>query len=312
MKLRSYLILLVLAAVLPVVLFAGVMTYRSYQHHRESLAQAMIERARAISAALDREFLVSIQSLKVLGASTRLDKGQLAVFYSDMKGALAGYSRAWQNLTLTDAAGQQLLNLRRPFGAKLPPTGNPDAIERVRQTKEPVIANLSSGPVSSVAAVVVHVPILRDGQVAYIINAIFYPAPLTDLLLQQKLPADWIATILDRNHIVVARTRDGEKFFGKPGSPAFTTRIKQKQETAERSRSLDDVPVIAAHHRSDFSGWTVALAIPAAHADASLNQSLLLTGAGALALLIAALMLAVVLGRRIATRSKNYRKPRIF
>jgi PAS domain S-box-containing protein len=301
MKLRSYLILLVLAAALPVVLFAGIMSYRSYQQHRESLAQTMIERARAISAALDREFLVSIQSLKVLGASTRLDKGQLGDFYSDMKGALAGYSRAWQNLTLTDAAGQQLLNLRRPFGAKLPATGNPDAIAHVRRTKEPVIANLSSGPVSSVAAVVVHVPILRGGQVAYMINAIFYPAPLTDLLLQQKLPADWIATIVDRNHIIVARTRDAEKFFGKPLPPAFTTRIKQKQESAERSRSLDDVPVIAAHHRSDFSGWTVALAIPTAHVDASLNQSLLLTGAGALALLLAALLLAILLGRRIAT-----------
>jgi ABC-type oligopeptide transport system substrate-binding subunit len=62
MKLRSYLILLVLAAVLPVVIFAGVMTYLSYQQQRENLANGMIERTRAISAALDREFLVSIQS----------------------------------------------------------------------------------------------------------------------------------------------------------------------------------------------------------------------------------------------------------
>jgi hypothetical protein len=62
MKLRSYLILLVVAAVLPVVIFAGVMTYASYQQRREALAQGMIERARSISAALDREFLVSIQT----------------------------------------------------------------------------------------------------------------------------------------------------------------------------------------------------------------------------------------------------------
>jgi sensor domain CHASE-containing protein len=120
MKLRSYLILLVIAAVLPVVLFAGVMTYRSYRQQQEQLGQSMIERARAISAALDREFLMSIQSLRVLGASARLDKGHLAEFYGDMKWALAAYSRAWQNLTLTDAAGQQLINLRRPFGSPSP------------------------------------------------------------------------------------------------------------------------------------------------------------------------------------------------
>lgn len=75
MKLRSYLILLVVAAVVPVLSFAGAMLYLGYQQQREKLANDMLDRARAISAALDREFLISIQSLKVLGASTRLDKG---------------------------------------------------------------------------------------------------------------------------------------------------------------------------------------------------------------------------------------------
>jgi len=51
MKLRSYLILLVIAAVLPVVIFAAVMTYLSYRQQRENLADRMIERTRAISAA---------------------------------------------------------------------------------------------------------------------------------------------------------------------------------------------------------------------------------------------------------------------
>jgi len=130
MKLRSYLILLIVAAVLPVVIFAAVMTYLSYRQQRENLADRMIERTRAISAALDREFLVSIQSLKVLAASTHLDKGELAEFYGDMKGALASYSRAWQNLTLVDAADQQLINLRRPFGSPLPTQAIPKPSSR--------------------------------------------------------------------------------------------------------------------------------------------------------------------------------------
>ena len=235
MKLRYYLILLVVAAVLPVVIFGGAMTYRAYQQERENLAQSMIGRARAISAALDREFLVSIQSLKALGASTHLDKGQLSEFYADMKGTLAGYSRAWQNLTLTDASGQQLINLRRPFGSPLPPSGNPAAIGRVRETKQPTIANLSPGPVSGVSAVVVHVPILKDDQVKYILNAIFYPAPLTDLLLQQKLPPGWIATTLDRNHVVVARTSDFKNSSANPfphRSPPGSKNIRKPPDPA--------------------------------------------------------------------------------
>ncbi len=300
MKLRSFLILLVIAAVLPVVIFAAVMTYLSYRQQREKLADRMIERARAISAALDREFMVSIQSLKVLAASTHLDNGELAEFYGDMKGALAAYNRAWQNLTLVDASGQQLINLRRPFGAPLPATGNPAALEQARRTKQVVIANVSPGPVTGAPGVVVHLPILKDGEVKYFLNAIFYPAPLTDLLLQQKLPAGWIATIIDRNHNIAARTRDVGKFIGKPVSAIFAAQAKQSQEGTWRATTLDGSAVVAAHHRSDFTGWTVGIGSPIEEIDAPLMRSLMTTGAGGLVLLCFALAFAVALGRRIA------------
>jgi protein-histidine pros-kinase len=260
----------------------------------------MIERARAISAALDREFLVSIQSLKVLAASTHLDKGQLSEFYGDMKGALAAYSRAWQNLTLTDSSGQQLINLRRPFGSPLPPTANPEAIDRVRHGKAAAIGNLSPGPVTGAPGIVVHVPALKDGEVKYVLNAVFYPAPLTDLLLQQKLPSGWVATIIDGNQTIVARTRDIEMIFGKPAPSMFAAQAKQHQEAAWRGTTVDGAAVVAALHRSDFSGWTVGLASPAAEVDAPLRKMLMLTGAGGLVLLLFALALAAALGRRIA------------
>ena len=300
MKLRSYLIFLVVVAVLPVVIFAGVMIYLSYEQQRENLAHTMVERARSISAGLDREFLVSIQSLKVLGASTHLENGQLAEFYSDMQRSLAAYNRTWQNLTLTDASGRQLINLRRPFGARLPPTGNPEAIEQVRRSKEAAIGNLSRGPVTATPGIVVHVPVLKDGEVKYVLNAVFYPAPLTNLLVQQKLPEGWIASIIDRNQVIVARTHEGEKYLGKPASPSFTLHAKQHQEATWRGTTLEGSVVVAALHRSEFSGWTVGLGSPAEEIDAPLRNSLLLTGAGGLALLSIALALAAMLGRRIA------------
>jgi signal transduction histidine kinase len=300
MKLRSHLILLVVGAVLPVMTFAGLMVYVSYQRQQENLAQGMIERARAISAALDREFLISIQSLKVLGASTRLDKGQLAEFYGDMQAALTAYSRAWQNLTLVDAAGQQLINLRRPFGSPLPRTANPEAIERVRQSGEAAIADLSSGPITGAPAMVVHVPVLKDGRVKYVLNAVFYPAPLTDLLLQQKLPSDWVATIIDRNHIVVARTRDVEKFLGKPASPTFAAQAGQNREATWRGTTLEGLAVVSAHHRSEFTGWTVGVAIPVSLVEAPMRRSLLMLAAGGILLLLTGVGLALLFGRRIA------------
>jgi len=300
LKLRSYLILLVVAAVLPVVGFGGYLSYRSYEEQREMLAQGMIERCRAISAALDREFLVSIQSLKVLAGSTHLRGGNLKEFYGDMQGALAAYRRTWENLTLVDAAGRQLINLRRPFGAPLPKTGNPEAIEQARASREAVIADISPGPVTGAPGIVVHVPIVRDGAVTYFLNAIFYPAPLTDLLVQQKLPDGWVATIIDRKHNVAARTRDVAKFIGKPAAAAFSAQARRHQEAAWRGISLDGAPVFAALHRSELTGWTVGIAVPIEQADAPLRRSLFATAAGGLVFLLIALGLAAALGRRIA------------
>jgi PAS domain S-box-containing protein len=300
MRLRSHLVLLVAAAVLPVVIFAGVMIDQTYRERRENLSRRLHAQARAIAAALDREFLVSIQSLKVLGASTRLDRGQLAEFYGDMQAALSEYSRAWQNLTLTDASGQQLINLRRPFGSVLPKTGNPAAIDEARLKRQPVIADLSPGPVTGALGIVVHVPVVKNGEVKYLLNAIFYPGPLAELLAQQQLPPSWVATIIDRNQIVAARTGDAKKYFGKPAPAGFQARAKEDLNETRRAALLDGTEVLAALHRSELTGWTVGVASPVEEIEGPLRDALLLTGAGGLILLLVASALAVFIGRRIA------------
>ena len=145
-----------------------------------------------------------------------------------------------------------------------------------------------------------HVPIIKDGEIKYFLNAILYPAPLTDLILEQKLPSGWLATIIDRNQVIVARTREFEKFFGKPASSTFASQAKQNQEATWRGTTLDGSAVFAAHHRSDFSGWTVGLSSPAAVVDAPLRTLLMVAGGGGVVFLLGALSLATNLGRRIA------------
>jgi PAS domain S-box-containing protein len=300
MRLRSYLIALVVVGILPVLIFAGIMVHQSYRQQRENLAQRTIERARAISAALDREFLITIQSMKVLGASTHLEKGQLSEFYGDMQGALAAYRHAWQNITLLDSSGRQLVNLRRPFGSPLPRTGNPETIEQVRQSKEAAIANLSPGPVTGAPAIVVHVPVLKNGEVKYFLNVVFYPTPLTELLLQQKLPSGWIATIVDRNYTIVATTRELTKFFSQPASSTFAAQAKKYREASWRGTTIDGLPAISALHRSDFTGWTVGVTIPLELFEAPLKRSLLILTLGGTLLLLAGVGLAFLFGSRIA------------
>jgi hypothetical protein len=88
MKLRSYLIALVVVAVLPVVIFAGVMTFFAYQDQRGDFERGMLDTARTLSLAVDRDLEASIRALRALASSEHLDSGNLRQFYEQARRVL--------------------------------------------------------------------------------------------------------------------------------------------------------------------------------------------------------------------------------
>src|SRR3972149_4343186 len=80
MKLRSHLILLVVAAPLPVLIFAGVMIALFDRQQRATVASQMIDTARALSLAVDREVAAWTSILEALGSSRHLDSRNLTAF----------------------------------------------------------------------------------------------------------------------------------------------------------------------------------------------------------------------------------------
>src|ERR1044071_2634497 len=97
MKIRSHLLVLVLAAVLPIVVFSTIMTVVFWREQRHAFEQRFLERARAMAIALDRELEGSIKSLQVLADSPHLQSGDLESFYEQLQKTLA-LQTAWRNL----------------------------------------------------------------------------------------------------------------------------------------------------------------------------------------------------------------------
>ena len=64
--------------------------------------------------------------------------------------------------------------------------------------------------------------------------------------------------------------------------------------------SREGIPVQAASHRLELSGWTVGVAIPISALEAPMRRSLWITAAGGLTLLLVGIALAALFGRRIA------------
>src|SRR3970040_1500305 len=139
MKLRSHLITLVVVALVPVLVFAGVMIVFTGNEREQALKDNLLEVARALSLAIDRELLASIRTLEALATSQHLDSGELRKFYEQARRVLEA-DRRWNNMLLVDLSGQQLVNLRRPFGSALPRSGAPENIQQGSETAQPAVS----------------------------------------------------------------------------------------------------------------------------------------------------------------------------
>src|SRR2546428_13728736 len=113
MKIRSHLLILVVAAVLPIVAFSAIMTVVFWREQRHAFEQRYLDRVRAMAIALDRELDGSIRSLQVMSESPYLKSGNLRSFYQHAQRTLA-MQTAWANIILADAeTGRQVINLPR-------------------------------------------------------------------------------------------------------------------------------------------------------------------------------------------------------
>jgi hypothetical protein len=148
MKIRSHLIIFALIVVLPVLVFAGVMTALFWRQQRAAFEQWFLERVRAMSIALARELHGYTGALRVLTRSAYLRSGDMASFY-EQAARVRAEQPTWATVVLTDHEGRQRINLRMPFGAPLP-SGAPDpaAHAAALRTGLPVVSNLFKNPVS--------------------------------------------------------------------------------------------------------------------------------------------------------------------
>lgn len=90
MKLGSHLITLVAVAVLPALIFAVVVVVIFSREMDSHLEGGLVNTARALSLAVDRELAASIRVLEGLATSERLDRKDLVGFYDEATRVLSG------------------------------------------------------------------------------------------------------------------------------------------------------------------------------------------------------------------------------
>jgi signal transduction histidine kinase/ActR/RegA family two-component response regulator len=299
MKLRTYLVLLVLGAVLPLLAFATIMVVFYERHEVAAVEDGLRDMARGVSVDVDRELASSTTTLFALAASEYLDAGDLAEFRRFCVRVL-GSQPGWSNIVLQDTTGRQLVNLLSRPGDGGGVTATPEVVTQILGTGRPVVSNLfrgqtrDGGPILSVT-----VPVRRDGRIRYLLAASFDAAILTAAVLHQ-LPSGTTGILIDRTGAVIGQSGRADR-VGRPLRAELTRALAGDAEVSLKDVGEDGQLVYTAATRSSLSGWTILLSAPATRIEASLWWSLGLIVGGGLCLVLLGLGLATLFGRRLAT-----------
>jgi signal transduction histidine kinase len=293
-RLRTILALLVLATTLPVAAFAAWLVPRFWNQQLALIHRQNIEQARAISVAVDEEVDATIASLNVLALLEPIEAPGGG--FAELSARVLPLHPGWHAVRLIDrnmrvvatAGPQDALQLH-----------NAEWVREVLRTGRPAVSPAIQDPDIHAWMINIGVPVSRGGTVKYVLGARIYASTFSDILRRQNLTSGGLVTLLDGTPRIIARTLNEEKFVGHEPTLEFMERARAEPEGSGRSRTLEGTDAFSAWSRSQVTGWTVGIAMPAATIDAPMRRSLYALIFAGLATLGGGLGLALLLGRRI-------------
>ena len=310
LRLRAILALLVLTTSVPLGLFAGILIVRSSHEQRALVEQRNVETARAVSVAVDQHVESARAALQALAATDLLTDPDRLTF-NEAALRLIPTQPGWYAVLLVHPSGAVMADTALGNN-DIPSFTTADWVRRVLSSKQPAVSSLFQDATAGGYFFVVAVPVMRGGEVRSILAAQIRSTSLSEILRRQSAPPNGVMTVLDAVPVVMARTRGEAQFINKAPSRDFQAFAATTSEGSWRSTTLEGTPGYSSMSRSPVTGWTVAIAIPAAEMEAPIRYSVLalvlvgalILGIGvACALVLSSFIVAAMSGASAAARA---------
>jgi len=147
-------------------------------------------------------------------------------------------------------------------------------------------ASLDTGELESFPGIAVRLPVLRNGELRYVLEFVLEPAALAKLMQSQAYANTWTVGLADGNNRVIARV---------PALPAGNgisadaqAAISHAPEGWYHGRTVEGRDTYTAYKTSLLTGWTVGLSIPAGELNAAAYKALTSLALGTMVSLLAA------------------------
>ncbi|ADG09444.1 HAMP domain-containing protein [Caulobacter segnis] len=292
---RGRLVLLTVSLLIPAIVSMVLLLAGADRESRGQLYQQLVTTARALSGAVDRQAAVGVAVVETLASDQALINGDWADFHTRAQRAIQRRP-GW--IVVSDIHGQQILNTLKPYGSPLPVSTRANELTSALLAGRSKISDLRQGKVARKPVITVATPILVKGE-PYVLSYVVESASFTSVFRQQRVPDRWVATLLDNNRRVIARSRLNEKFTGALASKDMEENLRHSTEGVNKSQSLEGVPTMVAYTRSPQTGWTLVVAIPRDDLASTVNRSVVMAGAVFLLLLVLGITLSLAYARRI-------------
>ena len=266
--LRTHLVKLIFIGLAPLIIFSAILIVLFARQEQVTLTLGLQETTRALSAAVEKEFQANITMLEALASLEALDAGAVKEFSRSAWRVLNGQPN-WAGVALFDTTGVRLL-ANTNSGVSLAALDR-GTLNQVIQHKRPSVGEFSGGLHGRVQ---ISVPVVRENKVIHVLTAALDRDVFAAILLRQKLPADWIGTILDDRRVVVARTLAPEASVGQPAGSLLQQSISPGGEKIFTGKTREGIFSYAAVSTLPYFGWSVALIVPATQVSGLLWRSL--------------------------------------
>lgn len=286
------LLLLMVVAVIPVVILAGVFGQYLIGKQKQYLDGTIENRARTLAAALDRELDVHVQLLNMLAESPRLDPPIARSAFAEVTRRVQARTPAWDSIKVASIEGKTVLSYPSHSDAEGTDVIDDDeSYRKIVASKQPIIGNMVGGAAGH-PGFRVRVPIVRSGKTVAILSAIIRPSAIADALYFDGLPQSWHAWLSDAHGNVVSSTGP-ESVAGKPLTD-FVSVLDPRSVSIADGKLVSGESVRIVNETLTHPGWSIRVAMPTSEYESLSRQTYTLIGvtsAFALILSVAALLL---------------------
>ena len=263
-----YLATLCAALTVPFLAFTAFMTWSFAQSEKARLKGDVSDVNLQVLSALERQQGADTAMMRVLATSPALRDGDIGSFRTQAR-----------TIVETDFKGSEII-LQDSAGKTLIETGSAtksDAYKAMLESRElksdrPTLSGILLGKSFAESAYFITVPVTLESKIQFYIVARMPLQRLANLIAAQNIDDGYFVSIVDRNGLLLARSAESEKHFGK--RLAGVNASEGRDYYAWSGTNPQGVLVYGVIRREKLNQWAVTTGISQELLHAPLNRSL--------------------------------------